>query len=160
MTAVAAARSDQPVAGDGLLHPVPLVAICLLILNDHILKVTFSGVVTGKLSDFAGLAFFPLFLQATWEVASSTFRDARVGDRRVLWICIAATALAFSAIKLFAPANDLASALLESAQWLVGLGGMPAGARAFALDPTDLIALPALAVAYVIGSARAKNADL
>ena len=31
-------------------------------MNDHVLKHACPGVVTGKLSDFAGLFFFPLFL--------------------------------------------------------------------------------------------------
>ncbi|MCC6617494.1 MAG: hypothetical protein IT341_00485 [Chloroflexi bacterium] len=46
------------VPADGLLHPVVLGAIGLLLLNDHVLKTTTPGFVTGKLSDFAGLAFF------------------------------------------------------------------------------------------------------
>src|SRR5690606_8292496 len=55
------ASPARPVAGDGLLHPAPLAAIGLLLLNDHWLKAAFPGSITGKLSDFAGLAFFPLF---------------------------------------------------------------------------------------------------
>jgi hypothetical protein len=54
---------------DGLLHPYPLVAILVLIVNDHWLKGLWPGPVTGKLSDMAGLAFFPLVPLGCWEVA-------------------------------------------------------------------------------------------
>ena len=35
-------------------------AILVLLINDHLLKGAAPGWVTGKLSDFAGLVFFPL----------------------------------------------------------------------------------------------------
>jgi hypothetical protein len=47
-----------------LLHPVPLFALATLILNDHVLKQRYPGWVTGKLSDVAGMVFFPLLLLA------------------------------------------------------------------------------------------------
>ena len=37
--------------------------MALLGLNDHVLKGAFPGLITGKLSDFAGLVFFPLVLE-------------------------------------------------------------------------------------------------
>ncbi len=46
-----------------LLHPVSLASMALLGLNDHVLKGLFPGLITGKLSDFAGLVFFPLVLE-------------------------------------------------------------------------------------------------
>ena len=82
-----------PGAGEGLLHPVPLLAIGLLVLNDHVLKDAFHNAVTGKLSDFAGMAFFPLLLQGLWEGAQSLLRRSWQPSRRALWICAAATAL-------------------------------------------------------------------
>ena len=50
------------VPGDLLLGVVPLAAIALLFLNDHILKAAWPGLVTGKLSDVAGFVFFPFLL--------------------------------------------------------------------------------------------------
>ena len=38
-----------------------------MIVNDRVLKVRYPSEVTGKLSDFAGLVFFPLFLVAAAE---------------------------------------------------------------------------------------------
>ena len=44
-------------------HPVVLTGIFLVAVNDHILKQSvLAGAVTGKLSDFAGLFFFPFLL--------------------------------------------------------------------------------------------------
>lgn len=44
--------------------PKPLLAVSLMALNDHWLKFQYPGWVTGKLSDFAGLYFTPIFLLA------------------------------------------------------------------------------------------------
>lgn len=47
-----------------LAHPVFLVSLVMLFLNDFILKTVFHNYLTGKLSDFAGLLAFPFF----WSV--------------------------------------------------------------------------------------------
>lgn len=46
---------------DLLARPATLAALALLVVNDHVLKAAFGGVVTGKLSDFAGLYLFAVF---------------------------------------------------------------------------------------------------
>lgn len=53
-----------------------LVALVVLLVNDHVLKNAFPGVITGKLSDFAGLFAFAVFF-------------ASAGPRRAKAICIA-----------------------------------------------------------------------
>ncbi|MBR9859418.1 T9SS type A sorting domain-containing protein [bacterium] len=45
-----------------ILSPLFITALVLLFINDFFLKSAFPGVLTGKLSDFAGLFIFPLFL--------------------------------------------------------------------------------------------------
>lgn len=45
-----------------ILNPVFLTGILVLALNDHWFKIQYPGVLTGKLSDFAGILVFPLFL--------------------------------------------------------------------------------------------------
>jgi hypothetical protein len=45
-----------------IIHRVFLPGLLLLLLNDHFLKYYYSSWLTGKLSDFAGLLIFPLFL--------------------------------------------------------------------------------------------------
>lgn len=44
-----------------LAHPIFLLSIILLFLNDWIFKAAFHNEITGKLSDFAGLLAFPYF---------------------------------------------------------------------------------------------------
>jgi len=47
-----------------LYSPLFLTGLVLLIINDHLLKASYPGIVTGKLSDIAGLFVFPLFFSA------------------------------------------------------------------------------------------------
>lgn len=112
-------------------HPLPLAAVVVLVVNDHLLKGRGPGWLTGKLSDFAGLFFFPVLL----TTAARALRLRRVTPWRAAW----ATAIAFAALKLFPPAH---------AAWVATLG--PA-----VMDPTDLAALPCafLAAAWMARSA-------
>jgi hypothetical protein len=108
--------------GRKLWHPLPLVTVFLLLLNDHLLKGSglVSGAVTGKLSDVAGLFFFPLLLEALLEWA-------RPRARWLPEVAVVATALVFAVVKALAPVNRWANALTT-----------------VVLDPTDLWALFAL----------------
>lgn len=150
------------VAGDGLLHPIALVAIALLVINDHALKSLWPGAVSGKLSDFAGLAFFPLLLQAFVEVATSFVGRPVVASRTLLIACVGATAIVFAAVKLFPWAAQIYDEVLGRLQWTAALlprllTGVDVGAAVpvrLVSDPTDLIALPMLAVAYFVGRGR------
>lgn len=45
-----------------LLHPLFIICLLTLILNDFYLKSFYSNDITGKLSDFAGLIVFPVFV--------------------------------------------------------------------------------------------------
>jgi len=45
-----------------LSHPVSLAGLALLLLNDHVFKQLWHGLVTGKLSDIAGRMMFPPLL--------------------------------------------------------------------------------------------------
>jgi len=149
--------------GGGLLHPVPLAAIVLLILNDHLLKSLYRGAVTGKLSDLAGLAFFPLFLQGLLELCGLRRSD------RLLRACVASTALVFTAVKTLPAALYAYRFGLGALQWplralLAALHGAPPpdfAPVAGVLDPTDLMALPMLALAYRVrppgGATGAQN---
>ena len=49
---------------DVLASPQFIAALLLLLLNDYVLKYSFPGWLTGKLSDFAGLFVFVSFLYA------------------------------------------------------------------------------------------------
>ena len=111
-----------------LCHPVPLGAAFLMALNDHWLKGgrLLPPVVTGKLSDFAGLFFFPLLVVSTLAGLCALAR--RRLPRGAGVTIVLATGLAFALANLEPGFNG----------WLGSWFGQKQ------LDPTDLIALPSL----------------
>ncbi|KXK57180.1 MAG: hypothetical protein IPM61_03030 [Chlorobi bacterium] len=127
-----------------LIHPASLAAIILLILNDHLLKGAFPGWVTGKLSDFAGIFFFPFLLAllvgAIWK---------RSNPRTVGVIVFAATTTWFFAAKATPFGHQLAG------QFASGVIG---ASVSITLDPTDLLALLALFPAWLLWSRSMKLA--
>ena len=151
----------NPRPGHGLLNPLVLVAIAVLALNDHWAKARWPGLITGKLSDFAGLMFFPLFLQAGWELLTS-IRGSVNASVRVAQVAVIATGLVFCAVKLWEPASLAYEWGLGALRWPLDVAvawssALPTPApRAVSLtrDPTDLVALPALAVSWVLARRR------
>ena len=129
-----------------------------MVVNDHWLKAAWPGLVTGKLSDILGLVFFPLFVQALWELASWVLRRWRGPDRRVLWIAVALTALGFTLIQVWPWASDLYRVGLGVLQqpFLSAVAGewLPIQRVQLTPDPTDLLALPALAIPLWLGTRR------
>ena len=77
-----------------LLHPAWLGALAVLVLNDHVLKGAdlLPGLVTGKLSDLAGLVVAPVLLAVL----------LRVRTERGLLRATIATGLVFAALQLSA----------------------------------------------------------
>jgi hypothetical protein len=119
------------------LHPVTLLAILLLVVNDWILKEHFGpSAITGKLSDIGGLIFAPVVLSA----AIGLVLRKKLTKRR-LYLCIAATGIGFASVKLSATA----------AGWMVAALSHWRPASVY-LDRTDLLCLPALLVALWIGN--------
>jgi hypothetical protein len=136
------------IASRALAHPIAILAMALLVVNDHVLKAAYPGLVTGKLSDFAGLVFFPLLLAAASE---------QVGIRRGMTAVVAATiatGIVFASIKLSPAAGELYRVGLGVLQWpfravvaMVGGDRLPGVAHVqLVADRTDLVALVALAV--------------
>jgi hypothetical protein len=141
-------RASRPAFPIGeAMHPATLVAVAVLVVNDWLLKPRFGpSFVTGKLSDLGGLAFAPVVLSAA--IGLVLHAAARLGarvdpslTRRRLLLCIAATGLGFTAVKL---SPTLAAHLAD----LLGHLGRRA---AFYEDWTDLLCLPALFVSLWIG---------
>ena len=132
-------------ARDLLLHPLALAAIAVLVANDHWWKLRYPGWWTGKLSDVAGLAFFPLLVIVERAVASR----ARA---------LAATTAGFALVKTIPGASALFGHALGLAQWpgaaiAALMHGAPVAwpiAASVVTDPTDLVALPSVAFAVVI----------
>jgi hypothetical protein len=148
--------------GAGIRHPVALAAIAVLALNDHYLKAAYPGFITGKLSDVAGLIFFPLLLCGMCELVEARGRREWSPSWRMLVACVGATGLGFALAKLWLPANALYSVMLGALQWPVRAVVSLAHHRALphvhpvrlVRDATDLLALPALAVPLWVGAAR------
>jgi hypothetical protein len=149
----------------GLLHPAPLAAIALLVINDHLLKPAVPGWWTGKLSDFAGMVFFPLLLQASGETLLWALRRPWGPSRRVLGISVLATGLGFAGVQLVPGVQALWSWGLGALQWPLRALMASAGGRAApdvlptasTADPTDLLALLFLGVAWQVGQHRLRR---
>ncbi len=109
-------------------HPLPLLSVGLLALNDHYLKYAYPGFLTGKLSDFCGLFFFPLFLCALFVVLR---RQKMVFSFAMLVLAIVLTDVVFIAIKLWPEASIVYLRILSA------LGFPSRNVR----DPSDLMAL-------------------
>jgi hypothetical protein len=112
-------------------HPLLIFSILALLLNDHVLKATASSAFTGKLSDFAGLFFFPFLLGVALQALACLVRR-RLEARQALLASFGLCAALFIPIKTLPEVNALASELLA------GLFGPP---LQIALDPADLTAL-------------------
>jgi hypothetical protein len=124
-------------------HPVTVGGVVLLLVNDHLLKAAYPGPVTGKLSDVAGLVFAPALVAAVLCLLVP-----RVPARIAAGVGLAAVGLGFAWVKATA-----AGAGFASAAWSVV---RPSTVLA---DMTDLVALPALAVAWWTWT-RVRTAEL
>ncbi len=153
---------SDPVPADGLLHPVALGAMALLALNDHVLKPAFANAWTGKLSDIAGLVFFPLLLQAVIELGCKMAGRPWGPSLRVLVGAAVISGIAFALVQVWPPATAAYRVAWGALYWPIATigellrGGGLAPWRPVRMwpDPTDLIALPALAIAVAAGWRR------
>jgi hypothetical protein len=113
-----------------LAHPATLASIGLLLLNDQFLKAAAPSWLTGKLSDFAGLFFFPFLLAALIGGLAALVHP--LPARVVGPLAIVVTAAWFSAVKTVPLANS----------WTAGAAALLLGAPPqIVMDPTDLAAL-------------------
>ncbi len=118
-------------------HPLTLGWVLVLILNDHLLRWRWPGWVTGKLGDVAWLAFAPLVV----AVALALVTRERARGRRILAVAIGLVGVCFVFVKTVSPVTLAFRAGFESV-----FGWAPLLVH----DPTDLLALPALAYAWWI----------
>jgi hypothetical protein len=110
----------------------------LLFVNDHILKVVCPSWITGKVSDFTGLFFFPFIVAAglSFLLSKFTIPTIRVGQ-----IAFGFVGIWFLLLKSIPLVNYLTAGLASL------LIGFPAK---FVMDPTDLVALFAMFPAWII----------
>lgn len=119
-------------------QPATIIATVVLLVNDHLLKQLWPGVVTGKVSDVAGLVVAPALLALALGVAVP-----RLPAAALCWVSLVATGGGFVLAKV-----TESGAAVASAAW-----SAVAGPSYILMDPSDVIALPALAVAPCRGPA-------
>ena len=117
---------------------MPLLAVVLLATNDHFLKAAFHNTLTGKLSDFAGCFFLPLYVSAMLAIAT------RWSLHRRLWIGALTTLAIFVPVSVSRAAADFVCRSVELISIPLGIG-----AQRIASDPTDLIAVPMIFLAVL-----------
>lgn len=124
-----------------LARPSVLLAIGLLLLNDHCLKAHYPGVLTGKISDLAGLFFFPLLIAAFLGplLARPCWRGRRLSADPVMMVALALAGGWFVALKATTPSNA----------WAVGwLNRLTGQSNLVVADPSDLVALAVLPLTW------------
>jgi len=132
-----------------LFAPLPLAALVVLIVNDWVLKPSSAPAwLTGKLSDVAGLAFFPLLVTASVDLVLLALARLGLGADFTLrrWKLAAAIGLTGAVFAVLKLSPDAAAAAARAL-------GQLTGRAAIMPDPTDLIAAPALALAWWQGRA-------
>jgi hypothetical protein len=117
-----------------LVHPLTLLALALLLINDHILRRFWPTALTGKLGDFAWLFFIPLAVIAILALLMPA--DGRHRARAIPVLAYGSVGLIFGLAKTTLAAQALVVSVASR------LFGFPVGWR---LDPTDLVALASLA---------------
>ncbi len=122
-----------------LSHPASVAAVVMLLLNDHLLRRAWPSWWTGKIGDIAWLLFAPFVLAAglAWLVPRGICRrDSAVG-----WLALLLTGLGFAAAK------TLPLVHATTVAWLARIYHAPV---ALLIDPSDLLATPALLAGWVI----------
>jgi hypothetical protein len=116
-----------------LFHPATLASLLVFVANDHWLKYSHPGFISGKASDVAGLVLLPMLVLGGIEAVRMPVHS------RIPWLVCGVTGLAFAAIKLLEGPNALSDKIL---------GGQ------VSVDPWDLMALPALLAPLVVSNLR------
>lgn len=121
-----------------LQNPITWLSIALLLINDHVLKIISPSWLTGKLSDFAGIFFFPFIIAAGLSIILVKFN---LSTHQIGQIAFGFVAIWFVLLKTFQPVNRL------TAHIATNFIGFP---TKFSLDPIDLISLLMLFPAWII----------
>ncbi|MCB1026884.1 MAG: hypothetical protein KDB24_03865 [Microthrixaceae bacterium] len=149
--------------GDLLLRPPVLIALAVVLLNDRVLKASYGNVLTGKLSDVAGVFVLPLVMVSAVELARWALkRPAWPASRtEVVW-AIAITAIGFAAVKMIGPIGD---AYAEAVGMLrAGIASLvhwelrPVVPIEVIRDWSDVLVLPVLAGTWLCARTRNEGA--
>jgi hypothetical protein len=158
-------RSWRADPGGALLHPAPLLAIAVLLVNDHLLEPQWAHPLTGHLSDVAGLLFFPLLLISIAELMLRIGGVYRGPSNALLVAATAATAVVFTLTQTTALGGDAYRFGLGALQDPLAVVALAAGHGSIGIEPVsltqdlnDLYALPVLLLTLAVGSERSRAA--
>ena len=150
-------------AGSLILHPLTLSAGAVLVLNDHVFKRCFPGILSGKLSDFAGMVFGPVVCAAALELvltrANGNGPSPRLRAGLLLGAALA-TAVVFTLMKTTAFGSEAYGLSFGFLQWpfrallaiTSGADLPPVASVSSVRDPSDLLALPFGAVPWLVAT--------
>ncbi len=124
--------------------PLPLTAVALLAINDHLLKSICPGWVTGKLSDISLCFFLPLFVSAVLGLVDTAHAQWRLRIGCIL------TAFVFAALELSPTAVAWYCAVVP--RFASAVGAVPG--CSVTRDLSDLACLASLPLAYRYGLSR------
>ncbi|MGV9211301.1 hypothetical protein ACTFTM_05495 [Micromonospora sp. RB23] len=133
MTGTGEVRDGAPTTLAWLCHPTTLLALVVLVVNDHLFKAAYPGLVTGKLSDVAGLVLAPPLVAVLL-----TLLVPRLPAHRAAPVGLVTVGVGFAVVKSSGYAAELASSAWTAL-------AVPSLVRA---DRTDLFTLPALGLAW------------
>lgn len=145
-------------AGGGLLDPVVIASLALLIANDHVFKALARGtpwsVVTGKVSDVAGLVFLPVLIVAALEVLATWRGRYRGPSPRQAVVVAVVVAVLFTGMKTSDVVGEAYAWTLGALQWpfralLATLRDVAVPAWqpvAHVVDPTDVVGVVGVGV--------------
>jgi len=155
------ARARIP--GEIMVGWLPLLGLTLMAVNDHFLRGRWPCWLTGKLSDFAVVLFFPFLLLATAEWLAwlaARLRSRKKGPHAPrsgpmgLTLAVAVTGIGLAAINL-SPACRTGFLRLLAGVDLIGVFG----SFRYTMDPTDCLALAALPLAWTWGHRQLNRSD-
>ncbi|MFA6032867.1 MAG: hypothetical protein WC889_08220 [Myxococcota bacterium] len=121
--------------------------MAVLAVNDHYLKIHHPSWITGKLSDFAGMVFFPILLTATASLFLSATR--RRATPAILAVACAMSGAALTAIKLSPFFRGTYLTVISGLHFTGGAHRLQVVA-----DPTDCLALLVLPLVWLWGARR------
>jgi len=125
---------------------LPLLSVFLFSVNNFYLKQNFPSVFTGKLSDFMACFFIPLYISCILSLIGwKTLKP------RIFTSCLI-TLLIFSLVKL----SEFASMILNTViAYFLDFSQL--GTSINNTDPSDLVALPMIFLAYYFALSRYKR---
>jgi hypothetical protein len=130
-------RKTQYQALNALAHPVSIGASVVLLLNATVWQPNWPSWWTGKIGDFAWLIIAPSFVALLLTLClPRIFPDHKRAAANAIFII----GLGFCLVKTFPPAHALAIAFFGR------IGFVPK----LVMDPSDLLALPALLVTWLV----------